>query len=50
VQDVQAFTVDVARLGIWLVLLTAIFVPLERLFALRPSTWRRAGLGHDQLK
>jgi len=31
-----AFALSVARLSVWLVLLTAIFAPLERLFALRP--------------
>ena len=33
---------EVLRLCLWLALLTAIFVPLERLFALRPAkVWRR---------
>lgn len=31
------FAVDVARLSVWLLILAAIFVPLERLFAVRPS-------------
>lgn len=35
------------RLCIWLVLLTVLFVPLERLFALRPSKLRRAQIGND---
>ncbi len=39
--------VDIFRLCIWLVLLTAIFVPLERLFALRPSRLFRAEIGND---
>ena len=35
------FAVDVLRLAIWLVLLVAIFVPLERLFSLHPArVWR----------
>ena len=33
--------VDVAPLAVWLVLLAAIFVPLERLFALHPTPLRR---------
>lgn len=38
----SSFLVDVARLCLWLVILTAIFVPLERLFARRPGpVWRR---------
>ncbi|HAB16433.1 MAG TPA: sterol desaturase family protein [Verrucomicrobiota bacterium] len=37
-----AFAIDVARLVVWLVLLVAVFVPLERLFALHPAkVWRR---------
>lgn len=39
--------IDVMRLAIWLVLLAAIFVPLERLFALHPRQGRRANLGAD---
>ena len=38
---------DTLRLGIWLVLLAAVFVPLERLFALRPARLWRTGLGPD---
>ncbi|HWI87359.1 MAG TPA: sterol desaturase family protein, partial [Sphingomonas sp.] len=37
----QTLLVDVARLAIWLVLLTIIFVPLERWFALRELPGRR---------
>jgi sterol desaturase/sphingolipid hydroxylase (fatty acid hydroxylase superfamily) len=38
----QHFGVDVARLGIWLVILAAIFVPLEKLFAVhRAPIWRK---------
>lgn len=35
--QMPGFAVQVLRLIIWLVLLSAIFVPLERLFALRPN-------------
>jgi len=42
-----AFGVDVARLCIWLVLLTVIFVPLERLFTLRQAANRRKALPSD---
>ncbi len=36
------FATDVARLALWLVLLVAIFVPLERMLAVRPAPLRRA--------
>lgn len=36
--------VEVLRLSVWLALLAAIFVPLERFFALRPRERRRGGL------
>ena len=32
---IRAFGISVARLGVWLVLLTIVFLPLERLFAVR---------------
>jgi len=38
---------DLLRLTAWLVLLAAIFVPIERLFALRPRKLLRAGLWED---
>ena len=44
-----SFATDVFRLGIWLMLLAAIFVPIERLFALhttkifRPALWADLG-------
>ena len=39
----RALLIELARLGLWLVVLTAIFVPLERLFALhRQKLWRKA--------
>ena len=42
-EHIQHFVVDVLRLCIWLLILAAIFVPLERLFALHPSrVFRRA--------
>ncbi len=46
-QQVMAFLIDVARLCAWLVLLIAIFVPLERLFALHPRKIFRAGILQD---
>ena len=39
------FIVDVLRLAVWLGILAACFVPLERMFALRPPTARRNGIG-----
>ena len=36
-QSLPTFAVDVFRLTVWLALLSAIFVPLERLFALHPA-------------
>lgn len=48
--QLPGFGVEVLRLCIWLALLAAIFVPLERVFALRPQpVWRReigVDLGH----
>ena len=44
---IAGFVVDVYRLSIWLVLLIAIFVPLERLFAQRPSKFLRPQIGND---
>ena len=35
-QHLQALLMSVVRLGAWLVLLTIVFLPLERLFAVRP--------------
>lgn len=41
-QHLNQFAIDVLRLAGWLVLLAIVFVPLERLFALRPARlWRR---------
>ena len=39
--------IDIARLGVWLALLSLIFIPLERLFALRPGKVWRAGVVTD---
>ncbi len=46
-QQFVSFAVDVFRLCLWLLLLIAIFVPLERLFALRPSKFLRPQIGND---
>jgi sterol desaturase/sphingolipid hydroxylase (fatty acid hydroxylase superfamily) len=41
------FAVDCCRLCVWLVLLAAIFLPLERVFARRPAKLLRPQLGND---
>ncbi len=41
------FAVDAARLGLWLFILGAIFLPLERLFAVRPQRILRRQFGVD---
>ncbi len=41
------FLVDLIRQTGWLVILTIIFVPLERLFAIHPSKVWRSGIGAD---
>jgi sterol desaturase/sphingolipid hydroxylase (fatty acid hydroxylase superfamily) len=41
------FAIDVGRLAVWLVLLVALFVPLERLFALHPAKIWRKQVGVD---
>jgi sterol desaturase/sphingolipid hydroxylase (fatty acid hydroxylase superfamily) len=43
----MTFGVDVLRLCVWLALLCAIFVTLERLFTLRPERFLRAGFAVD---
>ncbi len=43
----QAVLIDIARLGLWLMLLAVIFVPLERLFGLRPAAIWRRGMAAD---
>jgi len=46
-QQLPAFGMSLFRLCVWLVLLAAIFTPLERLFAGRPRPVLRARLGSD---
>jgi len=46
-QPLLAFALSVTRLCLWLVLLSAIFVPLERLFALRPRKVFRKAFAAD---
>lgn len=46
-QQVSIFLIDVLRLCIWLTILAAIFVPLERLFALHSQKVLRSGLLQD---
>jgi sterol desaturase/sphingolipid hydroxylase (fatty acid hydroxylase superfamily) len=43
------FVIDVLRLALWLIVLAAVFVPLERLFSIRVERVRRAGIGTDLL-
>ena len=46
-QYLTAFALEVLRLCAWLVLLAAVFVPLERIWALHPRKLLRKGLGTD---
>ncbi len=46
-QHVQTVAIDAFRLCIWLVLLSVIFVPLERLFALQREKLFRKGIRED---
>jgi len=46
-QNAPSVVVDLVRLCVWLALLAAVFVPLERLFALRPGKLWREGTGAD---
>jgi sterol desaturase/sphingolipid hydroxylase (fatty acid hydroxylase superfamily) len=48
-QNVPHFVVDLVRQCVWLAILTAVFVPLERVFALHPSKILRKGIGADLL-
>jgi sterol desaturase/sphingolipid hydroxylase (fatty acid hydroxylase superfamily) len=41
------FLIDLFRLSLWLTILVAIFVPLERLFAAHPQKVLRKGIGVD---
>ena len=43
----HAFSISVLRLSLWLAILVAIFVPLERLFAVHPQKILRNGIGVD---
>jgi sterol desaturase/sphingolipid hydroxylase (fatty acid hydroxylase superfamily) len=43
----HAILIDVLRLCLWLAVLTIVFVPLERLFALHPQPVLRAEIGAD---
>jgi sterol desaturase/sphingolipid hydroxylase (fatty acid hydroxylase superfamily) len=45
--QVESFVLDVVRLSMWLAILVAIFVPLERLFAVRPQKVFRKGIVVD---
>jgi sterol desaturase/sphingolipid hydroxylase (fatty acid hydroxylase superfamily) len=47
VQFAIAFATQVASLVTWLVLLTLVFLPLERIFALHPTRLRARTLGSD---
>ncbi|HZZ77961.1 MAG TPA: sterol desaturase family protein [Gemmataceae bacterium] len=42
-----AFAMSIVRLGVWLAILVAVFVPLERLFAARPQRVFRKGIVVD---
>jgi sterol desaturase/sphingolipid hydroxylase (fatty acid hydroxylase superfamily) len=44
---VRALGVEMFRLSLWLVLLTVVFAPLERLFSLQPHTLRRGDVARD---
>jgi sterol desaturase/sphingolipid hydroxylase (fatty acid hydroxylase superfamily) len=45
----SALLIEIVRLTVWLVILAVIFVPLERLFALRPRELTRRALWPDLL-
>jgi len=47
IRHALGFIVDAGRLAIWLVLLVAIFVPLERLCAVHPARIWRKQIGVD---
>ncbi len=46
-RHLPAFLRNAARLCVWLVLLAVIFLPLERLFAIRPQKFFRKALAQD---
>lgn len=45
--QLHRFVLEMARLSLWLAILAAIFVPLERIFAVHPRKILRRGLGTD---
>ncbi|MBX9582807.1 MAG: sterol desaturase family protein [Gemmataceae bacterium] len=45
--DLPGLAANVARVCVWLAILVAVFVPLERLFAARPQRLFRKGVGTD---
>ncbi len=47
INGMQTVLIDILRLTIWLAILVAVFVPLERFFALRPAKVWRAQIGVD---
>jgi sterol desaturase/sphingolipid hydroxylase (fatty acid hydroxylase superfamily) len=46
-QYLPGVVLGIVKLGVWLVLLSAVFVPLERLFAIRPQKLFRRQFGVD---
>src|SRR4051812_32808054 len=46
-QHLHTVAIDVVRLCLWLIILSVIFVPLERLFAIHRSILFRAEFGND---
>jgi sterol desaturase/sphingolipid hydroxylase (fatty acid hydroxylase superfamily) len=48
-QHLASFALDIVRLCVWLVLLVVVFVPLERLWTLRPQKVFRKAIGTDLL-
>ena len=44
---ILVYLIDVVRLSVWLLLLAAIFIPLERWFALHPKKFFRKAMGAD---
>lgn len=45
--QIPDFAVSVARLALWLVILSLVFVPLERFFSRTPQKWARPQVGND---
>ena len=46
-QDLASFAVDLVRLCVWLVLLLALFAPIEKLWPLHPQKVFRKAFGTD---